>query len=121
MSAAESINEHLEREPNLEHARRVALVAHNLVVKLKMMGMPDEMDGDLSKFCTDLGDIWGAQDALAKQLEALMKSPGDWSAVGDGIADLQTTVEHLAWHAEGIRAPMEKLALWAYSQGETDG
>lgn len=116
--SAESIAEHLEREPNLEEARRAALMAHQFVVKLKKMGLPDEMDGDLSKFGTDLGDLWSAQNALAKQVEAFIKSRGDWSAVGDGIADLQATVEHMAWHAESVRAPMESIALWAYSQGE---
>ena len=122
MSAAESesisISAHLEREPNLEQARRASAMAHQVVIKLKEMGLPDEMDGDLSKFCTDLGDLWSAQNALAKQVESFLKSRGDWNDVGDGIADLQATVEHLAWHAEGVRAPMQNLALWAYSRGE---
>ena len=118
---AESISEHLEREPDLAQARRAALMAHQVVIKLKEMGLPDDMDGDLSKFCTDLGDLWSAQSVLSKQVEAFLKSPDDWNAVGDRIADLQATIEHVAWHAEGVRAPMERLALWAYGREEEAG
>ena len=92
MSAAESsqsISEHLEREPDLEQARRAALMAHQAVVKLKKMGMPDEMDEPLSRFCVDLGDVWSAQTVLAKQIEAFLKSPDDWSEMGDRVADIQ--------------------------------
>lgn len=120
MSAAESISldEHLERQPDLEQARRAALMAHQAVIKLKEMGMPDEMDEHLSQFCVDLGDLWSAQSVLSKQVEALLKSPDDWSAVGDRVADLQSTMEHMAWHIQNARAPMERVALWAYERGE---
>lgn len=120
-SAAESISEHLEREPDLQQARRAALMAHQAVTKLKEMGLPDEMDGQLSKFSTDLGDLWSAQSVLSKQMEAFLKSPNDWSAVGDRVADIQATVEHIARHAESVRAPMETLALWAYARDEAEG
>lgn len=121
MSAADfsqSISEHLEREPDMPQARRAALMAHQTVVKLKMMGMPDEMDGPLSKFCTDLGDLWSAQSVLAEQVEALLKCPDDWSAVGDRVADIKSTMEHVAWHLQNVREPIERVALWAYERGE---
>ena len=127
MSAAEpaaestSLAEHLEREPDLEQARRAALMAHQSVVKLKKMGLPDEMDEHLSNFGVNLGDLWSAQSVLAKQMEAFIKSANDWNAVGDAIADLQATVEHVARHAEGARAPMEALALWAYARDDEAG
>ena len=113
-----SVSESMEREPDLHKARRAALMAHHMIVKLKEMGMPDDMDGPLSQFGTDLGDLWSAQSVLAKQMEAFLKS-GDmgWSAAGDAIADMQATVEHMARHIQNIRAPMERVALWAYERG----
>ena len=111
-----SVSESMEREPDLAQARRAALMAHQVIVKLKEMGMPDEMDEPLSQFGTDLGDLWSAQSVLAKQLESFMKHAGDWSAVGDGLGDMQATVEHMARHIQNIRAPMERVALWAYEQ-----
>ena len=120
LSAAESsqsISEHLEREPDLEQARRAALMAHQAVVKLKKMGMPDEMDEPLSRFCVDLGDVWSAQSVLAKQIEAFLKSPDDWSEMGDRVADIRSTMEHMAWHLQRARAPIERVALWAYERG----
>lgn len=116
-----SVRESMEREPDLAQARRAALTAHHVIVKLKEMGMPDDMDGPLSQFGTDLGDIWSAQSVLAKQLEAFMKHADDWSAVGDGIGDMQATVEHMARHIQNIRAPMERVALWAYERGDGAG
>lgn len=125
LSADESSHpatEHVEREPDLEQARRTALMAHQVVVKLKKMGMPDDMDEPLSQLGVDLGDLWGAQSVLAKQLEAFIKSPaGDWSAVGDGVADMRSTIEHMAFHLQSVRAPMERIALWAYERGEEEG
>ena len=114
---SQSISEHLEREPDLEQARRAALMAHQAVVKLKKMGMPDEMDEPLSRFCVDLGDVWSSQSVLAKQIEAFLKSPDDWSEMGDRVADIQSTMEHMAWHLQSARAPIERVALWAYERG----
>ena len=115
-----SVSESMEREPDLRQARRAALMAHHMIVKLKEMGMPDEMDGPLSQFGTDLGDLWSAQSILAKQMESFLKSDDmGWSAAGDAIADMQATVEHMARHIQSVRAPMERVALWAYERGDS--
>ena len=130
MSAAESesasppsARESLEREPDLAQARRAALMAHHVIVRLKEMGMPDEMDEPLSQFGVDLGDLWSAQSELAKQVEAFLKFPNgaDWSDVGDTVGDMQATIEHMARHIQSVRAPMERVALWAYERGEEEG
>ena len=112
-----SVSESMEREPDLAQARRAALMAHHMIVKMKEMGMPDEMDEPLSQFGTDLGDLWSAQSVLAKQMEAFLKSDdAGWSDAGDAIADMQATVEHMARHIQSVRAPMERVALWAYER-----
>ena len=48
-------------EPDLALARQTAQRAHAVIVKLKEMGLPDDLDGDLASLSTDLGDLWGAQ------------------------------------------------------------
>ncbi len=85
-------------------------------MKMKKMGLTDEMDGDLSQFCTDLADLWSAQQDLARQTEALLNAPNDWADVGDALADFAATVDHMAWHIKGIREPMDALTLHAYGR-----
>ena len=63
------------------------------------MGLPDSLDGELAALSTDLGDLWGAQKELADQLERLVRSEADWSAVGDHLVDLRATVDHISWSA----------------------
>lgn len=118
LSSEDSISGHLERTPELEEARLAGLMAHNFVIKLKEMGLPDEMDGPLSQMCTDLGHLWGAQGDLARQMEAFLKSPSEWGAAGDCLVDLNATIEHIAWHMKGVREPMERITEWAYDQTE---
>ncbi len=114
----ESLDRHLERSPGLDQARRASLMAHQVVIKLKEMGLPDDMDGQLSQLCTDLGDLWSAQNTLAKQVEAFLKSPDDWDAVGDSLVDLRATIDHMEWHMKGVRSPMGQITRWAYGQCE---
>ncbi len=118
MDLEESLDQHLEQPPALEQARRASVVAHSIVVKLKEMGLPDEMDEDLSKFCTDLGDLWSAQITLASQVERFLKSPHDFAAAGDQLVDLRATIDHMAWHLKVIGQPMDNITNWAYNQAE---
>ena len=119
MTSEESLNRHLDRTPALEQARRASVVAHSVVIKLKEMGLPDEMDEDLSKFCTDLGDLWSAQMTLASQVESFLKPPHDSESTGDQLVDLRSTIDHIAWHLKTIGEPMDNITNWAYSQPET--
>lgn len=114
----DDIERHLEREPGLEQARRASVMAHSVVIKLKEMGLPEELDGELSQFCTDLGDLWSAQASLARQVEGLLKGADDWEVVGDGLVDIGSTIEHIAWHMQGVREPMAKIAEYAYERGD---
>ena len=119
MSGNESLDQHLDRNPEVVQARRAAIMAHSVVIKLKEMGLPDDLDGQLSRLCTDLGDLWSAQNTLARQVEAFLKAPDDWDAVGDTLVDLRTTIDHMAWHMKDIRRPMGHITRWVYRQSDT--
>lgn len=107
--------------PNLERARRTALVAHSIVIKLKEMGLPDSLEMDLAALSTDLADIWGAQAALSEQLEKLVGSPGDWNSVGESLVDLKALVSHINLHGKHVRKPINKITLFAYKKALAQG
>ena len=118
MTSDQSLDRHLDQSPALEQARRASVVAHSIVIKLKEMGLPDEMDEDLSQFCTDLGDLWSAQMTLATQVETFLKKPHDAEKAGDDLVDLRSTIEHMAWHMKTISQPMDNITSWVYEQSE---
>ncbi len=118
MYSEESLDRHLERTPALEQARRASALAHSVVIKLKEMGLPDEMDEELSQFCTDLGDLWSAQTTLVSQVENFLKKPHDSEKAGDDLVDLRATIDHMAWHLNTIGEPMDKITNWVYNQSE---
>ncbi len=93
-------------------------MAHGVVIKFKEMGLPEELDPELASLSTDLGDLWGAQHALTAQLESFLKPPPnppkDWRSVGDHPADLKSSIEHMAWHVNSIRRPLNRIANFAY-------
>ena len=103
-----------EVTPNLAHAREMALMAHNVVIKLKEAGLPDNLDTKLAHLSTDLGDIWGTQKLLADSLEGFLKSPRDWSTIGDHLVDIMASVDHIAWHLKSIRRPLISITQHAY-------
>ena len=101
-------------EPDKTLARRTALMAHDVVIKFKVMGLPDSLDGELATLGTDLGDLWGAQKALADRLERFLRSPDDWGTVGDYLVDLRATIDHMNLHGRSVRRPMNSIARYAY-------
>ena len=103
-------------EPDLDQARQSALVAHNVIVKLKEMGLPGGFDEELATMSTDLGDLWGAQKALADRLDEFLRTPTDWEAVGDSLLDLRAILDHMGWHAKSARRPMSRVVRFAYKQ-----
>ena len=110
-----------EKGPDLKGARRAALKAHDVVIKLKEMGLPQELDEVLASLSTDMGDLWAAQTELVERLDRFLESPDDWEAVGDHLVDLRASVEHIAWHVKSARRPLNRVAHFAYqkaSQGE---
>ena len=112
--------QHLERNPDLDQAKRGSTLAHSVVIKLKEMGLPDKMDEHLSKLCTDLADLCSAQRLLASQVDAFLKSEDDWDTVGDNLVDIRATIDHMGWHMKGVRRPMTQITSWAYRQNESD-
>ena len=105
-------------QPDMERARRTALMAHSVVIRLKEMGLPDELDADLGALSADLGDLWGAQRELADRLEGLARSPQSWGAIGDYLVDLKATIDHMGAHARSIRRPMNRITRFAYGSAE---
>ncbi len=101
-------------DPDIQHARRTALAAHSVVIKLQEMGLPDSLEDELAALSTDLGDLWSAQKELADQLEGLVRSEADWNQVGNHLVDLRATVDHIAWHLGSVRRPMTKITRYAY-------
>lgn len=106
------------RQPDLGQARRTALMAHAVVIKLKEMGLPEELDAELSTLSTDLGDLWGAQKEMSRRLEAFVKSSQDWDGVGDELVDLRTAIDHIEWHARSVRRAMNRVTHYAYKQAD---
>ena len=101
-------------EPDLDRARQAALLAHGVVIKFKEMGLPEELDPELASLSTDLGDLWSAQHSLTAQLESFLKRAEDWRSVGDHLADMKSSIEHMAWHVSSIRRPLNRIANFAY-------
>ena len=100
--------------PNLNQARQRAMMAHQVVIKLKEMDLPEELDPALASLSTDLGDLWSAQADLADGLERFLKSPPDWASVGAALVDLRVAIDHIGWHVRSVRRPMTRVTQYAY-------
>ena len=100
--------------PDLAQARQTALMAHGVVIRLKEMGLPEELDEALGTACTDLGDIWAAQKTLSERLEYLVDHANDWESIADCLVDLSAAIDHIATHVETAREPIRRLAEYAY-------
>jgi hypothetical protein len=98
-------------------------MAHEVVIKLKEMDLPEGLDRELASLSTDLGDLWGAQVDLADGLERFLKSPPDWGAVGAALVDLRVAIDHITWHVQSVRRPMTRITQYAYKRasGATTG
>ena len=117
-------NEAVDRratEPDLAQARRNAVKAHAVVIKLKEMGLPEGFDDELASLSTDLGDLWAANKRLAEQLDLFLNAPSDWGEIGDRMADIKAGIEHMAWHVDSIRGPLDSIAAFAYESSAQDG
>lgn len=110
-----------EPEPDLAQARRNAVKAHAVVIKLKEMGLPEELDEDLASLSTDLGDLWSANMRLAEQLDLFLTGPSDWGEIGDRMADIRAGIDHMAWHVDSIRGPLARIAAFAYESSDQGG
>ena len=91
-------------------------MADGVLVKLKELGLPEDLDEALGRLCTDLGDLWSAQKTLTDQLESFLGSD-DWNAAGDNLADLKSSLDHVAWHMKSVRRPMAQITRFAYRKG----
>jgi hypothetical protein len=94
----------------------MANVAHGIVIKLKEMGLPEEMDEELASLSTDFGDLWAACTEFHELLQSFAKAPQDWEVVGDHLVDIRSSIQHLSWHLASVKEPVEKVALYAYER-----
>ncbi len=108
----------VEMEADLNHARRTAVMAHSVVVLLREMGLPATLDAELASVGTDLGDLWGAQKEFTDRLNNMLKTSGDWDAIGDSLVDMRASIDHIAWHLESVREPLTRIAEYAYAQAQ---
>ena len=113
--------DHRAPEPDLAQARRNAIKAHAVVIKLKEMGLPQGLDEDLASLSTDLGDLWAANMRLTEQLDLFLSAPSDWGEIGDRMADLKAGIDHMAWHVDSIRGPLDRIAAFAYESSDQSG
>jgi len=104
--------------PNLAQARQKSSVAHQILVKLKEQGLEEDYDDDLAKLCTDLGDLWGAQLSFTERLGDFLDTEtaidDSWRKFGDSLADICSELEHMAWHIQSVKGPIERIAQRAY-------
>ena len=105
-----------EVSANLAQARRNGEMAHKILTKFKEMDLPESLDEELSKLCTDLGDMWSTQLLFTEKLDELLKSETDWNMIGDYLTDLKAHIDHMSWHAESVESPIMKIAEFAYSK-----
>ena len=101
---------------NFAQARQNAEMAHRILIKFKEMDLPESLDEELSKLCTDLGDMGSAQLLFTEKLDELLKSETDWNMIGDYLTDLKAHIDHMSWHAKSVENPIIKIAEFAYGK-----
>ena len=78
----------------------------------------ENYDDDLAKLCTDLGDLWGAQLSFTERLGDFLDTEtaidDSWRKFGDSLADICSELEHMAWHIQSVKDPIERIAQRAY-------
>ena len=106
----------LSFNPNLEQARRRSGLAHRVLVKLKTLGLSDDHDDELATLCTDIGDLWSSQLVFLEILNRFLEESDNWDSIGDDFADMLSNVEHISWHIDSLKKPLEILAQYSYSE-----
>ena len=108
----------LRFDPNLEQARRRSGLAHRILVKLKTNGLPEDHDDELAKLCTDIADIWSAQLAFGEILNRFLEETDNWESIGDDFVDMLSNVQHMSWHIDSVKNPLETFAKYSYSESD---
>ena len=84
----------IEMEADLNQARRTSVMAHNVVIRMRELGLPDTLDAELASVSTDLGDLWGAQKEFTDLLHNMLKTSHDWDSIGDSLVDMRSSIDH---------------------------
>ena len=85
------------------------------------MGLPDGLDKELASLSTDLGDLWGANRLLSERLDLFLEATPEWGEVGDRMADIRASVDHIAWHLKSVRGPLNRITTYAYKNSDENG
>ena len=97
-------------------------IIHLILVKLIEQGLEETYDEDLAKLCTDLGDLWGAQLSFTARLGDFLdtetSTDDSWNKLADCLADICSELEHMAWHIQSVKGPIERVAQRAYQSGD---
>ena len=109
----------LSFEPNLEQARRRSGLAHSILVKLKTIGSEEQHDDELARLCTDVADLWGAQLEFGEILNRFLEESDQWDSIGDDFVDMLSSAQHMSWHIDSIKKPLETFAEYSYSQSDS--
>lgn len=80
------------------------------------MGLPQDMNKELASLSTDLGDLWGAYLEFNDLLESFINAPQEWGVVGDHLVDMRSNMDHLTWHLNSVRRPINRITQYAYRQ-----
>jgi hypothetical protein len=108
----------LSFNPNLYQARRRSELAHRVLVKLKTLGLSDDQDDALATLCTDIGDLWSSQLVFLEILNRFLEKSDNWDSIGDDLVDMLSNVEHISWHIDSLKKPLETLAQYSYSESK---
>ena len=108
-------------EPNLAQARNKSVMAHEILVKFQEMGLPDDMNDEVAKLATSLGDIWNAHLGITNSIKTLINDSVDWDSMGDSLTDIYTHLDHAEWHEKGIKELIFKISQYSYNNIDTNG
>lgn len=108
-------------EPNLAQARNKSIMAHKILVKFQEMGLPLEMNDEVAKLATSLGDIWDAHLGITDSIHTLIDNSDAWDSIGDSLTDIYTHIDHVSWHMKDIKELILKISKYSYDNVDING
>jgi hypothetical protein len=88
---------------NLDKARAVAMWLDSLPVSVT--------GATRSAICADLSDLYAAATGYQRLMDALLAGdPTKPEQVADQLAELETEIEHIDWHARSVVKKLARLA-----------
>jgi hypothetical protein len=102
--------------PNYDMGRLRAEHAHNILIKMKELGLPESFDDSLASLCTDVADLISALNKVTLISEKITaKNTDQWESVAECLADMLAEIEHIDWHTSSIKNPLKEIAEYSYN------